>query len=74
MLFSNKYICQVTLHKFQTNLNNFDLNQSKAIYNYFRLFWSISAYPGLSRYISWDISGCYDQLSSIIYQGSSISD
>ena len=64
MLFSNKYICQVTLHKFQTNSNNFDLDQSLSTW----------AYPGLSRYISWDISGCYDQLSSIIYQGSSISD
>ena len=59
VLFSNKYLCQVTLHKLQMNSNNFDFDKSKHISSYFSLSRSIFAYPGLSCYV------CQVQLSRI---------
>ena len=80
-LLSNKYLCQVTLIKFKTNSNTFDLSQTEAITSYFSLSWSISIslYLGLCRAcravkINYQVSIIKFQVSIIKYQSSIIKD
>ena len=50
VLFYNKCLRQVTLSKFKKDKNQFDLDQSEDLSNYFGLSQSHPGYPNLSRY------------------------
>ena len=49
MLFSNKCLAQVTLNKFETDFDNFDISQSEAFSGNFGLSQSISGYLVISQ-------------------------
>ena len=49
VLFSNKCLAQVTLNKFQTHSNYFNLSDSEAISSYFGLSQSISVHLVISQ-------------------------